>query len=247
MKKALSAAIAAALVLFVIGLGVVSMSLGKIVKAAVEAAGPRVLGAPVTLGLATISPWSGRGTLRGLVIGNPAGFKSPRAVSVGSVEVELKLSSLLSDTVVVERVAVREPELTWEIGQGTSNLARLQRNAEDAAVRYGGEGSSAPRGAAEPAKKGKSLLIRDFTVTGGKIRLSATALGGQGLTAALPDLRMTDLGGKGRSPAEAAAQALGAITGSAQGAVSNIGGKAIDAARSAAMSALGAFLKRSRK
>ena len=54
MKKAVSAAIAAALVLLMIGLGVVSMSLGKIVKSAVEAAGPRVLGVPVTLGLVTL-------------------------------------------------------------------------------------------------------------------------------------------------------------------------------------------------
>ena len=247
MKKAFSASIAAALVLLMIGIGVVSLSLGKIVKSAVEAAGPRVLGARVTLGLVTISPWSGTGTLRGLVIGNPDGFQSPHAVSVGSVEIEVKLSSLLTDTIVVERVAVREPELIWEIGQGSSNISRLQKNAQEAAVRYGGEGSQGARSMSDPAKKGKSLLIRDFSVTGGKVGLSATALGSQGLSAALPDLHLTNLGGPGRSPAEVAAQAFDAITASAQGAVSNIGGKAIDQARGAVMKALGSFLKRNGK
>lgn len=246
MKKTLSAAIAAALVLGTIAVGVVSMSLGRIVKSAVEAAGPRVLGAPVTLGLVTISPLSGRGTLRGLVIGNPEGFKSPHAVSVGAVEVEVKLSSLLTDTIVVERVAVREPELIWEIGQGSSNISRLQRNAQDAAAKYGAAGSPAAPAAAEPAK-GKSLLIRDFSVTGGKVGLSATALGSQGLSAPLPDVHLTDLGGKDRSPAQVAAQAFAAITSSAQGAVSNLGGKAIDAARGVALKALGELFKRGGK
>lgn len=235
MKKAFRAALGAALVLAMIGLGVLSMSLGKIVKSAVEAAGPRLLGAPVTVGLVTIAPWSGRGTLRDLVVGNPEGFKSPHAVSVAAVEVEVKLSSLLTDTVEVERVAVREPELTWEIGQGGSNLTKLQRNAEASAEKYGG----APAPAEGSAKKGKSLLIKEFSVTGGKVALSATALGGQGLSAALPEIHLTNLGGKGRSPAEAAAQALRAVTGSAQGAVSDIGGKTLDRVRSA----LGSFLK----
>jgi uncharacterized protein involved in outer membrane biogenesis len=243
MKKALSAAVAAALVLGMIGLGVVSLSLGRIVKSAVEAAGPRLLGAPVTLGLVTISPWSGRGTLRGVVVGNPEGFKTPHAASVGSVEVEVKLSSLLSDTIVVERVAVREPELVWEIGQGSSNIARLQRNAQESAAKYGGAGSAAE----QPAKKGKSLLIKDFSVTGGKVGLSATAFGPQSLTAPLPDVHLTNLGGKDRSPAQVAAQALAAITASAQGAVSNLGGKALDAARGAALRALGNLFNRGGK
>ena len=232
MKRALSALIAAALVLLMIGAGIVSLGLGRIVKTAVEAAGPRVLGAPVTLGLVTISPLSGSGTLRGLIIGNPAGFKSAHAASVVSIELQVKISSLLTDTIVIERLAVRDPELIWEIGQGSSNLTRLQRNAQEAAVRYGGEGSEGPRSMSAPDKNGKSLLIKDFSVTGGKVGLSATAFGGQGLNAPLPDIHLTGLGGKGRSPAEVASQALRAVTGSAQGAVANIGGKTLDQVRS---------------
>ena len=245
MKKTLKIAAVAALVLVVVGGVIVSMSLGKIVKTAVEAAGPRLLGAPVTLGLVTISPLSGEGTLRDLVIGNPPGFKSEHAIKVGSVDVAVKLSSLLTDTIVVRRVAVRGPELIWEIGQGGSNLTKLQSNAQESAEKLGGGKSAAP--AEAPAKKGKSLLIEDFSVTGGQVGLSATALGGRGLNAPLPDVHLTNLGGKGRSPAEVASQAFKAITNSAQGAVSNIGGKAIDAAKSAAATALGSFFKKATK
>jgi len=246
LNKVISAGIAAALVLFMILLGVVSMSLGGLVKSAVESAGPRVLGAPVTIGSVTISPLSGRGTLRDLVIGNPAGFSTPRAISVGAVEIELKLSSLMSNMIVVNRLAVRDPELVWEIGQGSSNIARLEGNAQEAAAKLGA-GKSAPSPKASPAAKGKSLLIRDFSVSGGKVGLAATALGGQGLSAPLPAVHLTDLGGPGRSPAEAAAQAFTALTHAAQGAASDIGGKALDSARGAAMKALGELFRKGGK
>lgn len=245
MKRAFSAAVATVLVLLMIGAGVVSVSLGRIVKSAVEAAGPRLLGAPVSLDSAAISPFSGRGTLRGLVIGNPPGFQGPRAASVASMEVEINLASLLSGTVVVERLAVRDPELLWEIGPNGSNLAALQRNAEASAGKLGGGPASAPATAPPPA--GKSLLIRDFSVTGGKVGVTATVLGGRGLGIALPDVRLTNLGGRGRSPSEAAAQAFGAIANAAQGAVSNAGGRALDRVRGAAVSALGVFFKRGGK
>jgi hypothetical protein len=244
MKKVLSAAIGTVLVLLMIFIGVVASSLGKIVKTAVETAGSLMLGASVTLDQAAISPWSGRGTLNGLVIGNPDGFKSSHAASVASIEFEVKLSSLLSDMIVVERVAVRDPELIWEVGHGGSNLKKLQRNAEESSGRLGGS-SAASVGSS--GKKEKSLLIRDFTVTGGKVGLAATALGGQGLKAALPGVHLTNLGGEGRSPSDVASQALRAITASAQAAVSNIGGKALDRVKGGVFSRLGALFKRKGK
>jgi uncharacterized protein involved in outer membrane biogenesis len=218
------------------------LTLGKIVKTAVEEAGTRLLGAPVTLEFATLSPFSGRGTLRGLVIGNPDGFKGPHAVRVGSVEIALKVSSLLTDTIVVERVVVSRPEIVWELGPGgASNLTRLQKNAEASAAGYDG-------GAAAPADKpGKSLLIQDLQITGGAVGLSATAFGGAALNAPLPDVRLTNLGGRGRSPADVAAEALRAVTASAQRGVSNIGSKTLDAAASAARSALESLFRKGGK
>lgn len=234
------------LILLAIAAVVVSVNLGRIITAAVEAAGPRVLGAPVTLARVSLSPLSGRGTLEGLVIGNPDGYKTPSAVRVGSVQIAVKLSSLMTDTIVVERVAVAAPELTWEIGPGGSNLTRLRDNAERAAAEAGGSPAAA-KPAAASAKPGKSLLIQDFSVTGGKVGLAAAALGGQQLSVALPDVHLKDLGGSHRSPAEVAAQALRAVEASARGAAQNAGGQVLQQARSAVMSALGGLLDKARK
>lgn len=240
MKNALRASIGAVLVLAVVGVGVVAVSLGKIVKTAVEAAGPKFLGVPVTVDAVVLSPWSGRGTVRGLTIGNPQGFKTAHAVKVGEVSVALTLSSLLTDTVVVESVEVRAPDINWEIGGGDSNLQRLQKAAADSAARYGGGSAPAPKA---PEKKGKSLLIRDFSVTGGRVGLAATALGGRGLTAALPDIHLKNLGGKGRSPAEAVSEAVSEVTKSAQTAAAAAGQQALEQVRKNAGALLGSFLQ----
>src|SRR3989338_6251412 len=130
--KALKALIMLTAVLGVIAAGAASLWLGRGVKAAVERYGPDIVGAPVTVGAVALAPWSGRGTITHLVIGNPPGFEGAHALSVGSVEVKLKLSSLFSDTIFVQSVVVREPEILYELGGGGSNLARLQRNAEAA-------------------------------------------------------------------------------------------------------------------
>lgn len=233
MKRPLRAAVGAALVLGVVAFGLASLWIGRGVKLAVETVGPRVVGAPVTVGVVALAPWSGRGTIRGFIVGNPAGFKGEKALSVGSVEVALKLSSLATDTIVIERLVIRRPELAYELGAGGSNIARLQRNASG--------GGSAASGSS------KSVLIRELVVTDGKVSLAATGLGGRKAEAALPDLRLTNLGGKGRPVSETAAEVLGAVSGSAAKAVSGLGSRALDGAASAALGALGGLLKGGKK
>ncbi|MBI2384516.1 MAG: hypothetical protein HYV14_00725 [Elusimicrobia bacterium] len=233
--KALKALLMFAVVLGMIVAGALSLWLGRGVKLAVERFGPGIIGAPVAVGAVFLTPWSGRGAIKGLVIGNPPGFKGAHALKVGSVEVKIKLSSLASDTVVVESVVVRDPEILYEVGGGGSNLSRLQRNAEAALPRSGGA----------PAKSGpaKSLFIKDLLVTGGQVGLAASALGGKGATIALPGVRMSNLGGKGRSPAQAVSEVLAAISGAAAKAVSGLGAKALGDAASSVMEKLGGLLK----
>lgn len=214
--KALKAVVVPAAVLLVIAAAAISSRLGAGVKLAIERLGPGIVGAPVTVGGASLAPWSGRLTLTDFVVGNPPGFRGARALRVGLVDVRLKLSSLRSDTIVVESVTLREPEIDYELGGGGSNIARLQRNAEGARGR-------AP--AAAPGKPSKSLLVKELVVTGGRV-------GVQGVKIDLPGVRLTNLGGKGRSPAQAVSETLAAVASSAGSAASGAGAKALgDAAR----------------
>lgn len=195
------------------GLGVLALAaglalsalLGPAVKAAVETIGPQVAGVPMSLRSFSVEPLRGSLRLRGLVVGNPPGYKTASALELGDVSVRVRLRSLFSDTVVVERVHVRGAQATYELGPGGSNVAVIQRKAASFA------GGGAPE--AKAAKPAKRLVIKDFRFTDGKARLSAALLGGKALEADIPDIRLADIGGeRGTSPARAAAEMLGAVT-----------------------------------
>ncbi len=233
--KTFKAVILFVVVLGVIAVGALSLWLGRGVKIAMEHYGPGIVGAPVTVGAVILTPWSGRGSIHNLVIGNPPGFSGARALSVGSAEVQIKLSSLATDTIIVESIVVREPEIFYEMGGGGSNLSRLQRNAEGAQ----GKDPSSPA----PSSGGKSLFIKEFLVTGGQVGFSASALGQKGVKIPLPGLHLSNLGGKGRSPAQAVSQVLAEIAGSAGKAVSGLGGKALSEAAASILGKLGGLLK----
>lgn len=184
---------------------VLSAMLGPAVKAAVEAVGPPVAGVPMTLRSFSVEPLLGSVRLRGLVVGNPPGYKTASALELGDVRVRVRLRSLFSDTVVVERVHVRGAQATYELGPGGSNVAVIQRKA----AAFAGGGAPEPKA----PKASKRLVIKDFRFTDGKARLSASLLGGRALEADIPDIRLTDIGGEnGTSPARAAAEMLGAVT-----------------------------------
>ncbi|MDE2292740.1 MAG: hypothetical protein KGL53_11720 [Elusimicrobia bacterium] len=189
----------------------VALHIGPIVKTAVETVGPKVAGVSVRLDSVAVSPLAGSVTLKGLVVGNPPGYKTPTAFELGEVHVAVSLKSLLSRHIRVRQVLIRGPVATYELGPGGSNVAVIQKKAEAAAGP-----SSAP---AKPAASGKPsgpqrlLTIDDFRFEGGKVRLSAAFLGGKAVESPLPDIHLTDLGGaKGASPARVAAQAAKAVS-----------------------------------
>ena len=183
-------------------------NLDRAVKGAVEEVGPRFTGTPVTLESVSLSPFSGRGSLSELVIGSPQGFTSSRAMRLGQIDVAIDTASLRSDTVVIENLLVREPEITYEAGPGGNNLKVIQNNlgisAGDSAAQSGGDSSGSD---------GKKIIIRAFSLTGGKVHYAHPALGGKTLALDLPAIELEGIGEKSRgvTAAEASAQILAEI------------------------------------
>ncbi len=206
--------------------------LGSIVIKAAETAGPSVLGVPIKLEHASFRLLQGHVTLRGFVLGNPEGFKTDQAISVGEVIVDLDPKSLLSDTIVIKRIYVDAPDITYELGLGKSNIGRILEQVEGPAEEEKME---------EPS--GKKVVIADFLIENGRVRLSATMAMGAAAPIPLPTIHLTDIGKdeQGASPLEVIRKVLGAIAGSVTEVVTGavglvgdgakaVGGAAADAA-----------------
>ncbi|MBU4459920.1 MAG: AsmA family protein [Verrucomicrobia bacterium] len=203
---------------------------GAIVRSAVNGAGAAMLGVPVTLKGASVSLLSGRVRLSGLHIGNPQGFKTDSLCDVGTIEVKLKPSSLLSDTIVIEKILVDAPEITFERGIRKSNFGAL---LEGLSGKGGGTEKPAPEAApADASKPGKKVVIDELTVSDGKVKLSLTAAMGFSAPVALATISMKDIGRdsgtKGMGVTDIVGLILGTVFKSVVAAVGNVGEFATD-------------------
>ena len=130
MKKTLLKFFVAGVIAAVIALVALFLSLNSIVKNGVTSFGPEVIKAPISLDGVSISAFSGSGEIRGLVIGNPEGFKTPNAVKLGTASLQVKPMSLLGDKIVVQSVKADGAEITFEGSLSGSNLGKIQENVD---------------------------------------------------------------------------------------------------------------------
>lgn len=240
-SKPIKIAVALAVVAL-IALVALFLSLNSIVKQGVVSFGPEVIKAPISLDSVSISALSGGGEIKGLVIGNPEGFKTPNAVKLGTASLQVKPMSLLGEKIVVQSIKADGAEITFEGSLSGSNLGKIQENI-DAYV-------TALLGAAKEKKSapGKKLQVDELVISNAKINLSMTILGGKSATVPLPDIKLTNLGqgAEGVTPAEvikvvmkeimtktttAVSGALGAIGKGVTDAAKSVGGAAADAAK----------------
>lgn len=232
MKKILLRVLSVLLILVLAAVAAVAVSGGTLVRKAVNGGGPALLGVPVKLAGAKVSLFRGHIRLTGLHVGNPEGFKTDSLFEVGTIEVKLKPSSLLSDTIVIERILVEAPEITFERGLKQSNLGAL---VEGLGKKDGGATAGAP--GAEPApqaeaKPGKKVVIDELTVSDGKVKLSVTAAMGLAAPIALSTISMKnigrDSGTKGMGVTDVARLVLGTILKSILQAAGGAGELAVD-------------------
>ncbi len=211
MKKILVRLLIAFVVLIILAAVAVHLFLDSAVKRAVEIVGPELMKVQVKLDSVNLSLLSGSGKVRGLVVGNPEGFKTPSAINVGAAGLALQPRSLLSDKIIIESIQVQAPEITFETDLRQNNLGKILSNME------GEPGAAKEPAQPKEAKPGKKLEVDDFLIQGGKIQVSVTTLGGKSATVPLPEIHLKDLGkgGDGITSAELAKQVLRAIESSA--------------------------------
>jgi uncharacterized protein involved in outer membrane biogenesis len=234
MKKIIVRILIALVVVLVLAVLAVGLLLDKAIKSGVETFGSKLTKVDVTLQSVSLSIFSGSGTIKGLLVGNPPGFKSPSAIKVGTASLSLEPRSLLSDKIVVKSINVQGPEITFETDLRSNNLKKILANVQET-TGGGAQQPAKPQEPAQPkeAKPAKKLEVDDFVISGGKVHVNVTALQGQSATITLPDIHLQALGTgpDGITPDELAKRVMEAIekvaTQAAAGTVADMGKGAI--------------------
>lgn len=204
MKKLAAAAL---VVVAVIGIAVfwLSGNIDGLIKNAIASYGSAMTQAKVGVGAVNIAPADGKGTISDLVIGNPAGFKTAHAMKLGRIEVEIDIASLTKDVIVIRRIAIIAPDVSYERGSSMTNFDAIQKNIAS----YLG-----PTDSKQDSKKdGKKLIVDELTIRGAKAEASAAFMNGKTVSVPLPDITMKNLGKAkgGITPGELGQQVAAAL------------------------------------
>lgn len=184
MKKILRILFFVIPVLAVVGLVLVYFFMGAAVRKGVEVFGPQLTQTEVRLDHVGISPFSGGGTIRGLWVGNPDGFRTEKAFYMGEVSVNLAPTSLLGDRILIKRIYISEPEFTYERRLTSSNINEILKNIEAATQRE------------VTREEGKEVRAVKFEITeviieNGKV---GVGVGSNAVAVAMPRLELRDIG-----------------------------------------------------
>lgn len=189
--------------------------LDSMIKTAVEKAGPVALDVPVTLESVSVALLKGDVYLNDLIIGNPEGFESPYLFKLGKLDLDIDTTTLASDTIVIKRIHIINPEISYEQGLTGNNISALLKNleGEESAEEEPEEEAEVQKPEADE-KPSKKIVIEDFLLAETRLKVSIKAAGGKQLSIPLPPIHLTDLGKEsdGASPAELMDSVIGAIS-----------------------------------
>jgi hypothetical protein len=212
MKRLLVGAAAIAVVVVV---GVIVLLVGnidKIIKGALEGVGSELLGTPVRVAAVEIDLKDGVGQISGLSIANPAGYSSENAFEMNMIRLDLKLSSLDEQPLVVYELKIQDPVVRLEAREdGSANLKTLLDNIEANSARADkkaaegqSESDNIPQG--EPVR----ISFKELAVTGVQVHVSIP--GQEPETVVIPDIVMENVGReRGLTPAEIGTVVIGEI------------------------------------
>jgi uncharacterized protein involved in outer membrane biogenesis len=187
MKKWIIRLASGMVVLVILIVTAIGLFLDSGIKKGIETFGPKLTKVSVKLDGVSLSVLSGSGSIKGLEVGNPEGYKAPTAIKLGRANLAVKPSTLMFDKMVVKSIRLEAPEINIEGSPTKNNLTKIRDNVQG--TTSGGTGTPA-KGANEPGKK---LEVDEFVLTGAKVSYTVP---GVGITVpiAVPEIRLANLG-----------------------------------------------------
>ncbi|HJY77408.1 MAG TPA: hypothetical protein VKE95_12285 [Burkholderiales bacterium] len=192
-----------------------------LVKRAIEGFGPQLTGVTVKVQRVRLEPVDGKGSITGLEVGNPPGYKSARALALGEMHLAIDYSSLASNVIRVKEISLQGPVITYETGAGGDNLTAIQKHIDAELARLSGPASA-------DRVSGRKFIVDHIYVRDASVRF------GDALTLSMPDVHLRDVGKKsnGASAGEVVKTVWGSIAGGATNVASRAGGAIATGAKS---------------
>lgn len=173
------------------------LTAGIWLKSAVSTLVPQMTKTPASLEKADISLLSGKISLKGFKIGNPAGFVGPNAFELGEISVKFEPKSLFTSKIIINEIKIDGTKIDAELARtGNVNLMILNDNIQEYL------GNPTPKASAdlkktepkkEDKKSTKAVVVKDLRITNSSLDFAIMT---QKMKVKLPDIHQKNIGEK---------------------------------------------------
>jgi len=168
--------------------------LNQLIKEQIEAQGRALTEQSVSVANVDMKLLKGTGSIKGLVLNNPTSFSSSPAFSLDEITLDINITSLTSEPIILDKLIINSPKVLVEFNEkGRSNiqeiLAAINKN-------FSPSSDSVPSNESE-----RRIMVKKFILAGVALDLDLTKLGNTTHTKTLPDMTLTNIGGKTGLPA----------------------------------------------
>lgn len=129
MKRVLKFILIPVVILILLAI-TLTFTIDSIVKSTIESRGSEILQTELSADNVGISLFTGSGSIDGLTIANPEEFEGGEALTISTVQMSIDISSLFSDTVVVNQIKIQNLNVNYRLKPTGSNLGKLMDNLE---------------------------------------------------------------------------------------------------------------------
>ena len=163
------------------GFLVLTTGLNTTVAAQIEAVGSEATQTPVNVDDVEISIFSGKGEIRNLTIGNPDGFNTDHAFTLGRISIHLDVASVREDVIVIHEITIDGAQLTAEQKLRRNNLRQILNNLRDFSDTE-----------EEESEWTTNLVIEQLHFANAQVTLNAPLISDKSID--IPDVHVSDIG-----------------------------------------------------
>jgi len=222
----------AVLAVIILAVGGTVLFLDEIVKTAINNVAPQVTKTKVSVDSVGLGLFNGNFTVSGVDIANPKGFSDASVFVLDKVDVDVQMSTLMKDVVVINKIEVDGAEFFYELKGSSSNISVLMNNINSFLGESKKKAAKADKAKSESedTAASKKVFVKEFTFTNGKVAIGAgLTKQAADVTLDIPTLTLKNIGSedKGAAIADVVAQAMAAFSSSAMAVVASDGAKAL--------------------
>jgi uncharacterized protein involved in outer membrane biogenesis len=176
-------------------------NLDAIVAGLIEDSGSEVLKTQVSVNGVSIDLAESKAAIGGLTVANPQGFSRGNVFDLNGISIDIQLSSLNKDVIVIETIRISELTIAIETNErGQSNLDALNENIETGAGEH-----EHVTGDSKPLK----LIIDRLEFSGGTATVTAAGVD-EDTRIKIPSFRMSGIGRPSGATADTIASTIAA-------------------------------------